>query len=809
VNWTPLLRTLGRAALGTRLPIVAGTLEVAGLERPVTIRRDRWGVPHITAETTLDAWFALGLCEAQDRGFQLETLLRVGRGTLAALVGPPGLPLDRLSRRLGFHRVARALVPTSDADLVARSAAFAAGINAGFATAVRGRPHELALLGAHPTPWTVEDVFGVAAILGFGLNANWDSELARLQVLRLDGPAALAALDPSYATWQHVTTPSGAAFGDALDHLADELARFGELFGVGGASNNWAIAPRKTATGRPLLANDPHLPGTHPPHWYLAHLRTPTWSVAGAAIMGAPGFGCGHNGFAAWGATSGHVDLADLYVEELGPDGRSVRRGDAFVPCVVHREVIEIKGAAPVVEEVLETDRGPLLTPVLDGQHAALSLQSTWTRPQRSTGLLTAPEATSFEDFRARFEHWSSMSFNLAYADVTGRVGWVLVGQAPRRRKGLGLLPAPGWDPDVGWEPELVSGLDMPWAVDPPEGFLATANNAPAPAQAMGAAPSAPWPWLGADWLDGDRVTRIGEAIAAKDDWSVRDCQALQLDEQVLAWRSLRATVLAHLGPASEAAPPQAATDAATTGEDAATAAAAAQALALLEPWDGVATADSPAAAVYELWLAALTRAVVRAKAPRAYAWALGRSSIALVDHALLAIRRVNHVVRLVTREPAGWFERGWRAAVREAVREAIAQLQRDHGPDPRGWAWGQVRTLTLQHPLGERAPLDQLFCLGPIPFGGDSNTVSQASVPPLHPSDQPVAIASLRAVFDVGNWDACRVALPGGQSGNPWSPHWDDQLEPWRTNEGIPLLWSDAAIARDLAHELHLRPRA
>lgn len=360
-----LSRSLFRLLLGKRLPISDGSIHVDGIERPVTIRRDGWGVPYIEAESEADAWYALGFCQGQDRAFQLESLLRVVRGTLAALVGRDGLPVDRLSRRIGFHRAAREQLGVLNEATRETVEAFARGVTDGATKGLPKPAHAFALLGTEPTPYTAADVLGLLKLMSFLLASNWDSELVRLKILVEDGPKALQALDPCYPAGLPVTKPVGAAAGSALDHLADDLAIFLDRVAVGGGSNNWVVGGARTAHGRPLLANDPHLAPGLPPHWYLAHVRTPAWTVAGAAFAGAPGFPVGFNEHGAWGLTAGLTDNTDLYVETVGADGRSVREGDKHSACMVYAEEIEIKGGESVTEQVLITARGPIVTPVL------------------------------------------------------------------------------------------------------------------------------------------------------------------------------------------------------------------------------------------------------------------------------------------------------------------------------------------------------------------------------------------------------------------------------------------------------------
>jgi penicillin amidase len=763
--------------LGRRLPRTTGRLTLAGLVGSVSVRRDGWGIPHIRAESEDDAWFGLGFCQAQDRAFQLETLLRVGRGTLSELVGPGGLAADRMSRRLGFSHVAAAQLPLLDDEVRAGVQAYVRGVNAGLARGLPRRPHEFVLLRSRPTPWQDTDVLAFAGLQAFALSANWDAELARLKILSEDGPDALLALDQAYPESQPLSVPVAASAGPALARLADDLAAFAAAAPSAGGSNNWAIAGSRTASGRPLLANDPHLAPRLPAPWYLAHLRCPEWEVAGASFVGGPALPVAHNAHAAWGITAGLTDQADLFIEEIGPDGGSVRGAEGFVECQVREELIPVRGREPVVERVLVTPRGPIVSPFLDGAPAALSLSAVWLRPMPIRGFLACLRARDFETFRATFAQWPGPALNVVYADADGHIGYQLVGQLPRRRRGHGTLPLPGWLPDVGWHDELVPFAEMPTALDPDVGFVASANNRPA---ADGAGP-----FLGVDWMDGHRQARIVESLVARTDWDVAACMALQLDVTSLPWRRVHDVALAL--PVADA-----------EGD---------QAIELLGAWDGRVAADSPAATIFELWLAEMGHRIARAKAPASWQYALGAGFGEIVPLTIFHSGSAAQTVERLLEQPGGWFARGWPAEAADALSSAVRWLRNEYGPDPARWAWGRLRTLTLRHPMGQQALLADAFNIGPVPMPGDGSTPLQAASGPLRPLDNPGYLPNTRAVIDLADLERSGWALAGGQSGNPLSRHYRDLFAPWLRGEAVPIPWSEAAVAAATASTLTLEP--
>ena len=764
----PSLRFLLRG-LGRRAPRTTGQLRVPGLSADLTIARDRWGIPHVEAASDADVWFGLGFCHGQDRAFQLELLARAGRGRLAELLGADALPLDRLSRILGFHRLAVTQLPELDADIRALLEAYVAGVNA--TIGVGARPHELVLLRSARSPWTPYDVLAFLGLQSLALAGNWDTELGRLSVLLADGPDAMEAVAPSHRADLPTVIPVGGVAGEPLDRLAADLAALRDVVGGAGSSNAWALSGSMTASGAPILANDPHLGPSVPAPWYLAHLRTPDWAVAGASFVGGPAFPTGHNGHCAWGITAACTDSADLFLEEVDLDAGVARGPAGPEPIERIEERITVRRAAAHVETVTVTRRGPLVTPLLDMDHA-LSLRATWLEPAPVRGFLDLHRARDFSTLRAAFAAWPGPGLNVVHADAAGHIGWQLIGTLPRRRGGNGTLPRPAWDADGAWEVEHLPFDAMPSVTDPEPGFVVSANNAPR-------ADAADAPFLGVDWLDGYRAARIGEVLPTRRNWDVAATMTLQTDVLSLPWRDIRPFVV----------------DAAVSDPDAALAAA------LLRDWDGVVGPESAAAAVYELFVSELAAILARERAPRAWRSALGGGvGPALPRTSLGAVT----LSRLVSRLRGGPDAS---AAISQALASAIRTLRELTGDDARSWAWGAVRPLRLNHPLGVQRTLGRILNIGPVPHGGDTNTVSQAGVRPLAPLANPAAIPNHRTVIDLGDLERSRFVLAGGQSGNPRSPHYADLFELWRRGDGVAIPWSPAAVAAATTRLLTLRP--
>ncbi len=772
-------KVLFRLLLGKRLPTIEGKIDVEGLKKTVTIGRDEYGIVYINSETMDDAWYALGFCHGQDRAFQLEFNLRAGRGTLSEAFGPAVLPVDRLSRRIGFYRAANEQLEVIGDALRSTLEAYARGVNAGIMKGQRKLPPEFRLLKLRPTEYTPADVLTVVKLFSYSMSFNLDCELMRHKILVNDGREALQALDHAFPEYKLTLPPYYPVAGDAINFLADDFSRLQACVGMKGGCNNWTIAPGRTATGRPILANDLHIGPSIPTPWYLCKIAAPGLTVAGVTFPGAPAVLAGHNGTCAWGMTAGMSDVVDLFSEELSADGKRVRRGSGFIPCELVREIIKVKGAEPVVEEVLVTPRGPVISPAMKDTGTVFSMSAVWLKKLTITGLFEVHKAASFETMRQIFEDWTALPVHMVYADKDGNIGWQLAGRVPQRKKGYGTIPQNGWDPEAGWMDALVPAEDMPSKLNPEEGFIATANNKPFDFDNK--------PFLAVDWVDGFRAARITERLEQRRDWDNDKVMKLQQDLYVIPWREIRDIVLS-LPQRTEQMK---------------------LALSLLSAWDGRASADSAAATVYELFMSEMHWWTNFAKAPDSFLRILGEGVDPLLSRTFVPMRRAGHLIRLLREQPEGWFLDSWDDEMVSALTGVMSELRRKYGHDPARWAWGTVRTLTLQHQLGVKKPLDKVFNIGPLPWSGDTHTVAQSYVDPTDTKGNPGAIVSLRYVVDVGNWNNNLFAMAGGQSGNPFSPHYSDMLHLIREGKGVAIPWSKEKEKEAVKSVLELVPTA
>jgi penicillin amidase len=759
------------------LPALDGEIRLKGLTAPVEIVRDRWGIPHISARDALDAFFGQGFCHAQDRLWQMELVRRLAAGRLSEVLGKDALDVDRFQRRLGLHRAAQREWETADANLRDTLRAYAAGVNACLdgLFAAKKLPVEFVLARFEPEPWEPVDTLGFARYLAFSQAPNWESELVRSRLIARVGYAAAANLEPD--VWQPET--------DALPRLEDwgppEMPEPGELppialIGGPGASNAWAVSGARSSTGKPLLANDPHMFPRLPAVFYEAHLAAGgELNVAGASVPGAPGILIGHNRHIAWGLTAAMADTQDLYVERIDPgDSRRTEFAGHWESGTLVREVIAVKGRAqPWIEEVLITSRhGPLLTPTpsLADEHRPLALRSmVLEAPSTAAALLDVNRATSWDEFRVAASRWGTPALNITYADTAGNIGYQMVGHVPVRERGEGLVPSPGWSGQYEWRGHLDFD-ELPRAFNPPDGLWANANH--------DVSKHSPH-FFTREYIDPARYQRIRQVLESKERHSAVDFGALQADEVSLPARRVASLLVQHLMPAGRLE---------------------SRAIDELRGWDGRVGADSAAASIYEVFRHELVRA--------RHADALGDLLPAVLGvgpHPLLGA--VNSHYFLQTMRVVKFLEdTPHDPLVGQAFRATLAWLSRRLGPDIRTWQWGRLHPLRLQHALSTRKPLGMVFDVPSFAWSGDLETVRAGGSGPAHyAADGP--ISAYRFIADCGDWDNSLSSIPGGQSGHRGSPHYADQVEAWRRVAYHPLSFTRPAIARVQRHTLRLTP--
>lgn len=747
------------------------SVTVAGLERPAEIIVDRYGVPHLYAGTHYDAFFLQGFNAARDRLWQIDLWRRRGLGQLSEVFGPAYLEQDRAARLFLYRgdMYREWLAYGSDAKRIAES--FVAGINAWIDQTAQQPdllPPEFQQLNYQPSKWAAEDV---VRIRSHGLLRNVVQEVQRAQLVCAGGLELAADWKKLEPQWQ-TTVPEGldpcAVPADVLnDYLlatapvtfkpAVETAAIAQAMALENdtGSNNWVVAPSRTSTGRPILANDPHRAHAVPSLRYVAHLIAPDLNVIGAGEPALPGISIGHNERIAFGLTIFPIDQEDLYFYRREKSG--YRYADHVEPIRVVTDTIKIRGGTDAQVTYRFTRHGPI---VREDKQRIWAVRAAWLEPGMSPyfGSVEYMRASNWRQFSSALNRWGAPSENQVYADIDGNIGYKAAGLTPIRNTWDGLLPVPG---DGRHEWAGFADMDaLPTEFNPERGFTGTANSMNLPADfnidryRLGFEWSAPW-----------RYQRLWQSLAADNQHSPADSAALQRDYHEL----LADEVLRRLP------------DIAQSGE----------AGAMLAAWDRVMTRDSAAAALWAIWFYdTLTPAVAKA--------------IGGKQAQLLTLLDPFTVLNVLDGAKPGINVRD---LVSLSLSSAWLSAHNQLGNDPSTWRWGELHQIRFAHPLLPRldAANQKRFGMPIRERGGSGNTVNSTS---FSGNDfQVKAGASWRMVLDVGNWDAARMTNAPGQSGDPRSPFYANLLEGWANDLDFPLLWSREQVDAEKVMSIRLVP--
>ncbi|WP_091742825.1 penicillin acylase family protein [Phenylobacterium immobile] len=755
---------------------------VKGLEKPAEIRIDRWGVAHIYAASIRDAFFLQGYNVARDRLWQIDLWRKRGLGLLSADFGPAYVEQDRAARLLLYRGDMAAEWAAYGPAAQGQASAFVGGVNAYVAEIRAGKqplPAEFKLAGTTPSPWSAEDV---VRIRSHALSRNAPTEVRRAQIACVAGinaaklfrniepkwdPTLPSGLDPCDVPGDVLTDYTRGTQGVRFDPATRKLALLDAPDDIQG-SNNWAIAGQRTATGRPILASDPHREHSAPSLRYVVHMEAPGLSVIGAGEPALPGVSIGHNDKIAFGLTIFPADQEDLYVYELKSAApRTYRYQGKWEDMKVIREAIPVRGEAPRMVDLVFTRHGPVLkTDPVRGR--AFALRSVWWEPGTAAyfGSSGYMQSANYAEFKTALERWGAPSVNQVFADVSGAIGWVASAKTPARTNWDGLTPVPG-DGRYEWK-GMIAPTDLPSEESPARGWIATANQMNLPDG---------YPYdarrIGFEWTNGSRKARISEVLADKGKSTLADSMALQIDPTDVQARRMNAVLRGV-----------------RTRDDKLKAA-----VALLRRWDGRSTTDSAAAALYQVWITNhLGAAIVARAVPERAQRLVGQGDLAAV---MLLLENPDETLPRAARD----------VALLESLGAAYDEVVRRLGPDPRGWTWGALHQARFEHaltPLVSAAQKDALSS-GTAPMAGGAYSPLAAS---YRPSDyRVIAGASFRMVVDVGQWDDSRFINTPGQSGSPGSAHFRDLFPLWAKGEYAPLVFTRAAVEAATETTLKLTP--
>ncbi|MGA2383789.1 MAG: penicillin acylase family protein [Gemmatimonadales bacterium] len=760
--------------LNRSIPPLRGQESAAGLGAPVEVLWDSLGVPHITAASDSDALEALGYLHARDRLWEMETLRRAAEGRLAEILGPAAVDADRYLRSLDIPyaalRCERAMAPQTRGLAIA----YVRGINRWIAAHSRPLGPEFQLLRFTPEPWTVNQLFEVGRLMAWDLvNAGGELELARAEVKL--GPERVKELFPSYPESGAVILPKGSghwknggtgarAHGraaaaasvpsallaakniPAIPPLAAELL---DAASISRASNSWVIGPARTRSGKPILAYDPHLALRAPSLWYLAVVESPGFHVAGATIPGLPAIVAGHNRRIAWGLTNVGVDDVDYVIEQLSEDFSKVLTPTGWEDLTVVRDSIRVRGKPAVPFTLRRGPHGPLIGPA-PGSDPLAALAMRWNALDPSdelTVLLGVDRAGNWTEFRAALSGAKAPEQNWIYADVDGNIGYQMTGAVPVRRSGNGLLPTPGWTDEGKWE-RYLDFEELPWALNPPEGFIVTANN-----RVIG--PEYPY-LITANWGFPYRAERIRELILGDGGggkFTVDDVRRMQMDtvDAFARWaKEIAAKAAGDVGRPDVASK--------------------------MHEWSGVMGADRTEPSIFWAWYRALQRLTFEDELPSGYAPS-------------------SPFHRWLRTGTSPWFD-DVHTPQKEDLPQLAARAMREALPIAEGKRWGTQHQTLSAHMLGGQRLLDFVLGLniGPTPRAGSLYTVDVADFTARRPPYLNTHAASFRQVVDLADIEHGAMIITTGESGNSLSRRYRDQVGRWMHGElwTVPLEKAD-----------------
>lgn len=743
-------------------PVTSGTIHISGLQQPVTVSRDAYGVPTIEAQNEHDLMVATGFVHAQDRLWQMDLERRAGEGRLSELFGRATLPFDRMFRIVGIRRSAEAIAGAIDVGSLERLQWYADGVNDFIADAQGRLPAEFDLLNYRPEPWTPLHSIMIGRLMAWELNLSWWTDVTYGMIAERVGLMAALEIMPGFPADVPPTVPSGdwrsyASLGREYMHTAREYGAAFASSSISGGSNAWVIAPSRSASGAVLLANDTHLRLESPSRWYEMHMRAPGFDVRGVSIAGVPAVVAGRNSRIAWGLTNVMADDADFYAEWLDSlSGTTYLYDGHWRPVRFINEEITVRGDSVRALTIRLTHHGPLISDIATPEHRArpaYAVSMRWTGNEiddQFGAFVRINKARNWKEFAAGVREFAVPGQNFVYGDSDGTIGYWCGAKIPIRPGRSSLLPLPGWDPAVEWR-GYVPFAKLPHRLNPPEGFIATANN-----KIVDNA----YPYHISDlWEPASRIQRLYAVLGRKGDvFSVQDFEWLQNDTYSYFARDIVPYIMNACGDSAASFP---------GGE---------RVLDYFRNWNFQFSRDDLATTIFQEFLVRLLR--------NTFGDEMGDDL--LHDWMTLSNIPLRVTAQLLREGSSPWFDDITTPGpetrddiIRKSLREAVGGLERRLGADTRKWRWGDLHTVELRHPFGRMKPLDRIFNVGPFPAGGGPTALVSCE----YSLNEPFAVTvgpSFRQIFDFSGDGAIRSVLPSGQSGQAFHRHYDDQARLW-----------------------------
>ena len=750
---------INRQDLKSAIPSLTGSVQLRGLQGTVKVFRDRYGIPHMKAESELDAFFAQGFVTAQDRLWHMEYDRRRGSGRWAEAVGESGVAQDKMMRRFRLEASAKADYQVMDPHTKDVFDAYAAGVNA-FITSGDALPVEYRITRLEAEPWQPWDGLTAYKVRHISMGV-FESKVWRARMVREMGPEAAGKLFPGFEPGYLMILPPGSTSPGPLDEglkeLAEGAAGLNHLNEMDSGSNSWVLSGAETATGKPILAGDSHRALDTPSAYYQNQVACPEFDVVGLSFPGVPGFPhFGHNGRVSWSVTHTAADYQDLYVERF-QDGKYLYK-DRWLDAETHDETIKVRDGTDVHTKVTVTQHGPVIAGYPDQgsglafKYTATERASTW--PEILWRMLRVENSKELVD---SMSGWVDPCNNLLFADIHGNMGYLCRGRIPIRSRVNGWLPVPGWMGEHEWEGDIPFD-ELPVSINPPEGYIATANNRPV---------GDDYPhYIAIDFTPEFRVRLVTEGLKSLHRPTAEDM------EQVHAQR-VSIPALAYLGVVKQIDPKDAAIKAAKD---------------LLLDWNGEMNANQVQPTIYSAMRDAMLKEVLETNLTEklAYdAWHPADRGLGSFSNRLKA-----RLVAMIEQDDRSLLPEGdtWPTAVARALSKAVATLSERLGGDMGQWQWERVHQARPKHNLSAAFPeLAELLDPPAIPSSGDGDTPLQGGYSPANPATV-TSLSVARYSYDPSDWENSLWVVPLGSSGHPGSPHYADQSETWRQVKMIPM---------------------
>ena len=725
-------------------PETNGEITLSGLEGSVSIYRDQSGTPHIEANSTKDLFMAQGFVTAQDRMFQMDLSRRQASGTLSEVIGESTIDKDKFFRTLGLRRAAEDSYSAYSDEAKQLLEWYADGVNAYISQAKSKNtlPIEFTLAGYEPNEWTPIDSLTIGKYMAFDLGGHWEGQAFRYYLLQNFSEEEAMDLFPSY--------PEDGS--TVIQEIKESQLDISKSFANAvipdpfNGSNNWVVSGEKTASGKPLLANDPHLGLGTPPIWYETHLNSPDFHVSGVIFAGVPGIIVGRNDSIAWGVTNVGPDVQDLYIEKRNPDNPTeFQYNDQWEEAEVLDESIPVKDSEPIPYEVVITRHGPILSEFAHDEQPDTALSLRWTALDPSTELeavLKFDQASNWEEFKEALTSFHTPAQNFVFASTDGTIAYRANGLIPIRKNGDSMVPVPGWNDKYEWE-GYIPWEELPTIVNPDEGFISTANNK---------ITTDDYPYhITHTWAQPYRQNRIREVLIAGDNLVAKDMMNLQNDFMNLQGKELTPLLTKELN-----------SENLTSIEK--------DALSLLQEWNYMDGRDEAAPLLFHLWLVEMEKVLFDGK--------IDKEMMPLFDGKSQVIDQL--IRRAANGEKGPWMENsgGFQSVVTKSYQAAVERAVSLQGHAPEKWVWGTFHSVPFEHPLGAIKPLNLLFNPEVNAMGGSRVTVGAAG---WNSSTGTVNHgAPWRGVTDLAHMETSYNVISPGQSGYVWSKWYDNQIDDW-----------------------------